>query len=92
MLPLKTHGIFMVTCKTERKKVLIAPSRASPVMESRGIHQIKAFCPLGKYGEVLERPNRRDWKSRRGATSSWVQIPSSPPSERSDSTVNPEMG
>jgi hypothetical protein len=28
---------------------------------------------------VLERPNRRDWKSRRGAISSWVQIPSSPP-------------
>ena len=28
---------------------------------------------------MLERPNRRDWKSRRGAISSWVQIPSSPP-------------
>ena len=30
-------------------------------------------------GEVLEWPNRRDWKSRRGAIFSWVRIPLSPP-------------
>ena len=36
---------------------------------------------------MLERPNRRDWKSRRGAISSWVQIPSSPPTLKTPSAL-----
>lgn len=31
------------------------------------------------YGEVRERPNRRDWKSRVPATVPWVRTPPSPP-------------
>ncbi len=42
-------------------------------------HPLRQIFVRDCQGEVLEWPNRRDWKSRVPATGPWVRIPPSPP-------------